>query len=335
MSARPKSSYNHCAIIFGEPLLSAYLGRALSGVVKASSEVSQVETLSVAQAQNPAGESFAVIGAPAAALGAMLQAGHSPQAALKAWTDAARRLSTDLDTAKKKIRLLVISHDKADAVTIRGAQAARNVIEPLISGLPDDNTAPWMILAAFSLIKADKGARALADSLMQHVGLDELSDLPTIENTITALQDLFGKTPQANLTDPRQRMLQAEARLTLSVDTIDRLHSTITQQLDEVTRYMQSKAALQTELNQLRTQLTDQYLIKSQVDAIQRQIGDVQETQRLREAVLGAQILRDGEILHDAEVLRATLDKVYNSTSWKTTAPLRSLRRKVSSDTTG
>ena len=332
MSSTSKTPPSQRTIVFGEPLLSAEVSRAFSDAFKTSSEVWQVKSLAMAQTQKLTGETVVVIGAPASALGAMLQAGVRPQTALQAWTDAARRLSADLNTTKGKISLLVLGHDKGRTAAISESQS---VIGPMVSGFPDNHTAPWMILAALSLINADTTACTLANALMHHAGFDGLSDLPTIESTISASQDVFCKDMQSDVTDPRQRMLQAEARLALSIETIDRMRAMLTEQLDDVTQYMQSKAALQEELSKLRMQLTDQYLIKSQVAAIQQQIRDVQETQRLRETVLGTQILRDGDFMHDAEILRSTLDKVYNSTSWKATAPLRWLRRKLSFNAMG
>jgi hypothetical protein len=268
-----------------------------------------------------------LIAHPVSALGALLQAGVPPKQALTRWITAARSLIEDLENAQFRARLILIP--RQDGHVSLTPQAS-------VGGLaiPGDGLPPWMAVAASALLAADSDARSVTDELNRHdqpsaSGTTALSDMLA---QIAILQEVFvfrkGER-QAGQTVPHH---QTEARLATTLHALDQMQVMIEGQLEELTQLAETEVDMRQELSRMQAQLADYNLLRSQVSTQRLTIREMHETQHLREGILGAQLINDGvrmrEMQEEIAQLRIELNRVYESRSWRVTAPLRGFMQK-------
>ncbi|PQO22123.1 hypothetical protein C2I36_14725 [Rhodobacteraceae bacterium WD3A24] len=147
---------------------------------------------------------------------------------------------------------------------------------------------------------------------------------------------------RASAEDASRKAAQEVSSLT---EERDLLRENLQQMLGETERLLGEKTELEGRVESLNSELGDRHLLKAQLDAVGRQLEEAREVQRLRESVLGAEILqmaaqarqeraalaeeRD-RLTADLQAARDEIMRLRESTSWKVTAPLRAARQGLS-----
>ena len=150
---------------------------------------------------------------------------------------------------------------------------------------------------------------------------------------------LLAVTPRANdlAQELRALMLQPETG-PVSAETVQAALTRTDAIASEETRLLREGMRLQNEIvdqlaaaktrnSELVARLADHELLAAEVDALSRQLAEAEAARKRHTALLGAQLLDDGERLAVSERKAAELGRVYASRSWRITRPLRSLRR--------
>jgi len=117
----------------------------------------------------------------------------------------------------------------------------------------------------------------------------------------------------------------------LLIEERDLLRETLAQMVAEIERLLGEEGDLKRRLAARDADLRDKHLLEARLDDVSRQRDAAIQKQRWRDAVLGGEILtlaataRDERIALSGEIedLRAGIERIRNSTSWKLTAPLR------------
>ena len=180
-------------------------------------------------------------------------------------------------------------------------------------------------------------AVAEADRLrMERAGLAR--DLEQRDTALAELRREAAASADARAqSDAARSRLEAERREAQALrdalaEERDLLRDGLREMADETARLHAEKAALEERLETERAAAGETPLVRAERDAASRQLEDVRASARWREAVLGGQLLsvtRRAQILEaDLEAVRAEIARLYASTSWKVTAPLRAARRR-------
>lgn len=286
------------------------------------------KAISPALSVSPKATGRVVMSTPVSALGALLQSGVTPGEALISWSVAAQALLAELDRSKGKLKPVFAPRQGGDIVIGRSSLRC-----------PADAVPPWWALAAGRLIEADETARRASDTLFERAETIAPTALSEALALTADLQRLFAADSD---TDEASSQLRYETRLATAIDAIDHLQAVASHQAEELTHIIEAEVEAGQDLVQLRDQLADHARLQDQVETLSNTIQRMEQSQRLREMVLGAKLLDDlaelrrlhgvirgGEdwsraLQADVETLRAELDKVYGSKSWRLTAPLRS-----------
>lgn len=312
---------------------------------------------------------------PTEALAWELESGVAPVQALTEWKAQA---SVDLAAARRMRRQLVLVDARALVARDADVLSALNVTVDAQDNSADLLPLPDLVMLALAdaLLARDVAASDLVAEIdvLRHGSVGVTVD---VEKLDAAHREYTALTEEMTLL--RENVGQQS---TLSEDALGgklRAEATLTEQAADVVRLGTETTSLQKEIMDLSTEnslmrenieehligaaaaqargaelvaecarlgkaVGDRHLVAAQADALQRRIETQRERFAVRDALLGAIILKDKSELEEAlgkvseadmraleltgEVssLKGELDKVYGSKSWRVTGPLRAAR---------
>lgn len=246
---------------------------------------------------------------PVEAVADLIAVSASPSAALAQWTAS----TTDLLKAARRMRRQLVVVDTRAVLT--GQPQALAALDGLVAksmpAAPDTPPALDLIFADCLLRHDDTAQRLVAE-------LDALR-----RGEAVAVVD-------ADLLDGSYGEVGAATR-----DEIDLLRENIEHQHEDMQQSAARYAALVSEHETLGQTVADRHVLKAENDAMVRRL-EIQSTDTAaRESTLSAVLLDDQQKLAKAEAeiaaLRDELGRLYGSSSWRVTRPLRSVRSKFRS----
>ncbi|KPQ05696.1 MAG: hypothetical protein HLUCCA12_14390 [Rhodobacteraceae bacterium HLUCCA12] len=281
----------------------SFLGTASPGL-----SLQRKTDLGTALAQDLPGTVVVPITMPLQHVATMLSDGIDVEQALARWRDHADHVLGACRKHRRRVVLMDAEVIRSEPAALAGALGARLGVQfgarPDAGTTRSSNRTEILIAIAATALALDTKAQALADELEAMMVGPVSTRAPKMDTARIAAEKL------GNLSQER-----------------DLLRETLRQMVENTESLISENKAL-----------SDRPLLKAQSDALQRQLEEARDSQRLREAVLGAEILRLSALLHEergrlSAELHGALDEIarlLSSTSWKVTRPIRAVRRSLS-----
>ena len=342
--------------------------RALVANAEPPVEVTPSDALDAALAQDAQTPVIVPVRLPLDHLHKALQAGDAPGTALDSWCKDAEALLKACRKARRRVVMIdagMLTARPAAAAKALGARLGLR-IKAVAEGQAarKSELSPIHSAIAASLLATDVRATELADELEAMIAgpvgprtpsRDEVSTAAQEAASLAEERDLLRETLQQMLSET-ERLRGEKAELEKKLDVTDAARADLEARLEKERndaeaasqKAAQDTASLTEERDLLRENLqhmlseterliaaksdeSEKHLLKAQLDAVNRQIEEAREARRMRESLLGTEILKLVGQLRNAQArekeARDEIARIHASTSWKVTVPMRAMKK--------
>lgn len=319
---------------------------AIDALAKAASprvSVRREDSLDTALAQGQTAPVIVPVAMPLQHLSDLVAKGSAPDAALEQWRGHAEAVLRACRKNRRRVVLLdagMLQATPADVAIPLGARLGlRFGAVPAPTTSEKAEFAEIQTAIAATALAGDAKALDLADELEAMILGPVSARIPSKEigrfandklNNLEKERDLL----RANVVQLLGEMQTLRDTLTQKEET-EKKFETITEERDLLRENLRLLHESTETLLAEKEKFSDRPLLKAQCEALERQLSDARESLRQREAVLGAEVLRQTKHLQEetarlsAELqgARDEITSLLSSTSWKVTSPMRAVKR--------